>query len=405
MMEKPIPIAKDVYWIGVNDLETHLFEAIWPLPRGVCYNSYLIDDEKVALVDTVKRGFFPQFLEKIKNVMKNGKTVDYLIVNHMEPDHSGSLRVLLDVFPKMKIVGNKKTVDFAKGFYGDKAAFHMVEDGDTLKLGKRTLKFFLTPMVHWPETMMTYDLNDKILFSGDAFGGFGTLNGGIFDDEVDLDYFEFEILRYYSNIVAKYSPMVQKALAKLKDLEVKLIAATHGPIFRKDLSYIVDLYDRWSRQETEKGAVIVYASMYGNTQVMAESIARSMAREGIERIMLHNISKSHLSFILTDIWKFKGIVLGSCTYNTKLFPPMDMLVRTIENDNLKGRVLGIFGSYSWSGGAVKALLEYADKCPNKRVDPAIEAKYSSTGADQESCALLGKNMAGEIMKDESPAEC
>jgi flavorubredoxin len=405
MMEKPIPISKDVYWIGVNDLETHLFEAIWPLPRGVCYNSYLIDDEKIALVDTVKRGFFPQFLEKIKEVLKNGKTVDYLIVNHMEPDHSGSMRVLLDVFPNIKIVGNKKTVDFAKGFYGDDAAFHVVEDGDTLKLGKHTLTFYLTPMVHWPETMMTYDTKDKILFSGDAFGGFGTLNGGIFDDEVDLDYFEYEILRYYSNIVAKYSPMVQKSLGKLKDLEVKLIAATHGPIFRKNPSYIVDLYDRWSKQETERGAVIVYASMYGNTQVMAESIARSMAREGIERIMLHNISKSDLSFILTDIWKFKGIVLGSCTYNTKLFPPMDMLVRTLDNDRLTGRVLGIFGSYSWSGGGVKALLEYAGKCPNYHMEPVIEAKYSPSEDDREKCVLLGKNMAAEIMKEGPAPEC
>ena len=405
MMEKPIPIAKDVYWIGVNDLETHLFEAIWPLPRGVCYNSYLIDDEKVALVDTVKRAFFPQFLEKIKEVLKKGRSVDYLIVNHMEPDHSGAMRVLRDVFPKMKIVGNKKTVDFAKGFYGDDAAFHVVEDGDTLKLGKRTLKFFLTPMVHWPETMVTYEVNDKILFSGDAFGGFGTLNGGIFDDEVDLNYFELEILRYYSNIVAKYSPMVQKALTRLKDLDIKLIAATHGPIFRKDLTYIVNLYDRWSRQETEKGAVIVYASMYGNTQVMAESIARSMAQEGIEKIMLHNISKSHLSFILTDIWKFKGIVLGSCTYNTKLFPLMDMLVRTLDNDKLTGRVLGIFGSYSWSGGAVKALMEYASQCPNHHVEPVIEAKYAPTKEDRQKCELLGKNMAREIMKDEASKKC
>jgi len=405
MMNKPIPIAKDVYWIGVNDLETHLFEAIWPLPKGVCYNSYLIDDEKVALIDTVKRGFFPQFLDKIKGIMKKGKTVDYLIVNHMEPDHSGSLRVLREVFPNMKIVGNKKTVDFAKGFYGDDAQFHVVEDGDTLKLGKRTLKFFLTPMVHWPETMMTYEVNDKLLFSGDAFGGFGTLNGGIFDDEVNLNYFEFEILRYYSNIVAKYSPMVQKALNKLKDLDVRLIAATHGPLFRKDPSYIVNLYDKWSRQETEKGAVIVYASMYGNTQVMAESIARSMAQEGIDRIMLHNISKSHLSFILTDIWKFKGIVLGSCTYNTKLFPPMDMLVRTLDNDKLMGRVLGIFGSYSWSGGAVKALQEYAAKCPNQHVEPIIEAKYASSEDDHEKCEELGKNMAREIVRDTPGEEC
>jgi len=405
MMSKPIPIAKDIYWVGANDLETHLFEAIWPLPQGVSYNSYLIDDDKVALIDTVKRGFFPQYIDKIKEVIKNGKKVDYLVVNHMEPDHSGSMGVLQDVFPGIKIVGNKKTVDFAKGFYGDNASFHVVEDGDTLELGKHTLKFALTPMVHWPETMMTYETKNKILFSGDAFGGFGTLNGGIFDDEVDLSFFENEILRYYSNIVAKYSPMVQKALGKLKELDVKIIAATHGPIFRQNPSYIINLYDKWSRQETERGAVIVYASMYGNTQAMAESIARSMAQEGIDIIRLHNISKSHLSFILTDIWRFKGIVLGSCTYNTKLFPPMDTLVHTLDNDRLTGRVLGIFGSYSWSGGAVKALSEYAQKCPNLHVDPVIEAKHAASTEDREKCAELGRNMAKEIARDSSAQEC
>jgi flavorubredoxin len=399
MMNKPIPIAKDVYWIGVNDLETELFEAIWPLPQGVCYNSYLIDDEKVAVIDTVKKGYLPQFLDRIKDVLKKGKTVDYLVVNHMEPDHSGSMKILREVFPKMTIVGNKKTIGFVKGFYGDDAPYHVVEDGDTLKLGKHALKFFLTPMVHWPETMMSYEVNGKILFSGDAFGGFGTLNGGIFDDEVDLGYFENEILRYYSNIIGKYSLLVQKALARLKDLNIKIIASTHGPIFRKNTGYIVNLYDKWSRQETETGVVIAYASMYGNTQIMAEAIARSLASEGIDRIRMHNISRTHMSFIITDIWRFKGIVLGSCTYNTRLFPPMDMLVRTLDNKKLQNRVLGIFGSYSWSGGAVKALTEYADKGANHHVEPIIEARYSPTVEDHEKCALLGRNMAKELLKD------
>jgi flavorubredoxin len=393
-MSKPVPISEDIYWIGVNDLETDLFEGIWPLPHGVCYNSYLIDDNRVAVIDTVKKGFLPLFIDKITDILKNGKTVDYLIVNHMEPDHSGSMKILQKLFPDIRIIGNKKTVDFIKGFYGiDENKIQVVEDGDTLELGKHTLKFYLTPMVHWPETMMTYELKNQILFSGDAFGGFGTLNGGIFDDEVNLDYFENEILRYYSNIVAKYSAMVQKALVKLKGVPVKIIGATHGPIFRKDPNYIVNLYDKWSSQESERGVVIVYASMYGNTQVMAESIARSLAQEGVDTIRIHNISRSHLSFVLTDIWRFRGLILGSCTYNTKLFPLMDMLIRTLENDKLKNRVLGIFGSYSWSGGAVKALREFAERCLNEFIKPVIEAKYAPTDQDSEQLVQLGKNIA------------
>ncbi len=394
MMSKPVPISEDMYWIGVNDLETELFEGIWPLPHGVCYNSYLIDDDRVAVIDTVKKGFLPLFIDKITDILKKGKTVDYLVVNHMEPDHSGSMKILQRLFPDMRIIGNKKTVDFIKGFYGiDNEKIQIVDDGDTIELGRHILRFFLTPMVHWPETMMTYEVKNQVLFSGDAFGGFGTLNGGVFDDEVNLDYFENEILRYYSNIVAKYSAMVQKALTKLKDVPIKVIAATHGPIFRKDPSYIVNLYDKWSKQESEKGVVIVYASMYGNTQVMAESIARSLAQEGVDTIRIHNISRSHLSFVLTDIWRFRGLILGSCTYNTKLFPPMDMLIRTLDNDKLKNRVLGIFGSYSWSGGAVKVLEEFAERCLNDFVKPVVEAKYSPSDEDREQLIQLGRNIA------------
>jgi flavorubredoxin len=396
-MDSPIAVSDDIFWIGVNDLETELFEAIWPLPQGVSYNSYIINDDKVVLIDTLKKTYLSQFVDKIKSILKGGKTVDYLVVNHMEPDHSGAMKVLHEIFPEMQIIGNKKTVDFIKGFYNiDETYVKVVEDGDTLELGKHTLQFFLTPMVHWPETMMTYEKRSKVLFSGDAFGGFGTLNGGIFDDEVDLNYFENEILRYFSNIVGKYSAMVQKALGRLKDLDVRTIASTHGPIFRKDPSYIVNLYDRWSRQQSEKGVVIVYASMYGNTQVMAESIARALAMEGVDRIRLHNISRSHMSYVITDIWRFKGLILGSCTYNTKLFPPMEMLVRTLENDKLKDRVVGIFGSYSWSGGAVKELKAFAEQKDFNFVQPVIESKFAPCEEDISQLKVLGKNVAAAL---------
>lgn len=396
-MDKPIAISDDVFWIGVNDLETDLFEAIWPLPQGVCYNSYIINDERIAVVDTVKRSFIPNYLEKIHTLIGQQRTVDYLIVNHMEPDHSGALKILYEVFPEIKIVGNEKTALFIKGFYGipDKNIM-IVKDGDALELGKHRIRFYLTPMVHWPETMMSYDEFCGILFSGDAFGGFGSLNGGIFDDEVDLNYFESEILRYFSNIVGKYSPMVQKAMEKLKGLDIKVIASTHGPIFRSNPRYIISLYDKWSRYETEKGVVIVYASMYGNTQIMMESIARSLAEQGVERIRIHNISRSHISFVLTDIWRFKGLVLGSCTYNTKLFPPMEQLISILENDRLKNRIMGIFGSYCWSGGAVKALRDFAERFKNTLVEPVVETKYSPSVEDLEACIELGRNLAEKL---------
>jgi flavorubredoxin len=395
-MKSAVSLSKDIYWIGANDMDTDLFEGIWPLPRGVAYNAYLIDDEKVAVIDTVKKGFLPQFIEKIQSVLGAGRSIDYLIVNHMEPDHSGAMKVLRDLFPGIQIVANAKTLDFLKGFYGIEDNIKVVEDKETLSLGKHSLTFYLTPMVHWPETMVTYENTSQTLFSADAFGGFGVLQGGIFDDEVDLDYYENEILRYYSNIVAKYSPMVQKALAKLKGLPIKTIASTHGAIFRKDPAYIVDRYDRWSRQDTEKGVVIVYSSMYGHTQTMAEAIARAIACEGIETIRLHNVSRSHLSFILTDIWRYRGLILGSSTYNMKLSPYMDMLVSTLDNDKLKNRVIGVFGSYSWSGGAVKALRAYAEGSGNTLLEPVVEAKHAPDDEAIEQCRLLGKNMAKNL---------
>jgi flavorubredoxin len=395
-MNEPRKIVENIFYIGVNDLETEPFEGIWPLPQGVAYNSYIIKDRKTVLIDTVKRTFFPQYLDKIGKVVGGG-TVDYLVVNHMEPDHSGSMKVLHQMFPGMRIVGNKKTAEFIKGFYGiDDDRITVVEDGGALELGARTLKFYLTPMVHWPETMVTYEPNDRILFSGDAFGSFGTLNGGIFDDEIDLSRLENETMRYYSNIVAKYSPMVQKALARLKDVPIKIIASTHGAVFRKNPGYIVGMYDRMSRYEAEKGVVVIYASMYGNTALMAEAVARGAAEAGVTKVMLHSVSRSHLSYLLTDIWRFKGVALGSCAYNTKAFPMIEQLLSTLENDRLKNRVYGVFGSCSWSGGGVKAVREYVEKTGDRLVEPVVEAKYAPGAADLEGCRRIGRGIAESI---------
>lgn len=396
-MNSSVKITDDIYYVGVNDRDTALFENLWPLDKGVSYNSYLILDEKTALIDTVKESKISEFFDKIRHLL-NGRALDYLIINHMEPDHSGSIPELLQEFPGIKIVGNKTTFQFIKDLYKVEDNFQEIKDGSVLNLGKHTLKFYLTPMVHWPETMMTYDEKDKILFSGDAFGGFGTLDGGIFDDEVRIDFFEDEIRRYFSNIIGKYTKMVQRALNKLKDanIDIDIIAATHGPVWRKDPKRIIDLYDKWSRCETEKGVVIAYGSMYGNTEEMADYVARKLAEEGIKEIKIMNVSKTHISYIINEIWKYKGVILGSCTYNQGLFPYMESLVQWLAHNDIKNHVLGIFGTYGWSGGGVSTLVKYNEQMKWPLVYEPVEAKLSAKAEDFKKLDELAKAMAREI---------
>ncbi|MBN1492898.1 MAG: FprA family A-type flavoprotein [Candidatus Omnitrophica bacterium] len=395
-MDKIIPVRENIYWIGANDYETDLFEGIWPLPHGVSYNAYLINDDKVAVIDTVKRTLTSTFFEKIRKIIGPDRSVDYLVVNHMEPDHSGAITALRRLFPNMKVVGNAKTIEFLKNFYGTNGNELIIKDGDMLDLGKHKLQFHITPMVHWPETMMTYETTSKMLFSGDAFGGFGTLDGGIFDDEVDINVFIEETRRYFSNIVGKYSLMVQKAFQKLAGLDIKIIGPTHGPVYRTDPQHIIKLYDKWSKHETEKGVVIAYASMYGNTQTMIEAVARALAEAKIHKVKIHNVSKSHLSYIMNDIWEYKGLILGSCTYNMRLFPPMESLVTMLENDQIKNHVIGIVGSYTWSGGALTALQKFAEKSQCTLIQPTVEARSGATEEDLKKCEELGKAIAAVL---------
>ena len=395
-MQYGIPIVDDVYWVGANDRRTALFEAIWPIPRGVSYNSYLIRDEKTALIDTVKDLSVAGYVRRLRGLLGPDRQVDYLIVNHMEPDHSGAVPLLKQMFPAMQIVGNKKTADFLARLYGIEDGVHLVRDGDELSLGRRSLRFFMTPMVHWPETMMTYTRPDGVLFSGDAFGGFGALEGGIFDDEVDIHYFEDEILRYFANIVGKYAPMVQKAIRKLGDLEVKIVAATHGPIWRSHPGHIIDLYDRWSRYEAEPGVVVAFASMYGHTEIMAEAIARGLSDAGLKTVRMHNVSTSHVSYIIRDIWRYQGLVLGSPTYDAGVFPMMETLLRMLNTKRIANRQVGVFGSHGWAGGAVKALTEFVADSALELVEPVIDATFHGTAKQIEQCHELGRSMAARV---------
>jgi flavorubredoxin len=390
-----ISICDDIHYVGVNDRITELFESLWPIPRGISYNSYLILDEKVALIDTVKGILFDEHLAKLKKALGDRK-IDYLVVNHMEPDHTGSLRLLREIFPAMQIIGSEKAGHYLKDLYEMSENVRTVDKGETINLGTHSLKFILTPMVHWPETMMTYEERSNVLFSGDGFGGFGALDDGIFDDQMDISCLEDEMLRYFANVIAKYSTMVQRAIKKLEHLEIRMVASTHGPVWRKDPKGPIEYYDRWSRQEAEKGVVIVYGSMYGNTERMMEAVARGLAREGLQRVHVHNVSKVHLSYIMADIWRHKGIVLGGPTYNTKLFPLLENLTRILENDRLKDRLVGIFGSYGWGGGGVKALKEFAEAAKLELVEPVVEAKFAATTDEINNCVLLGRNIAKAV---------
>ena len=381
-----------IHYVGVNDRQKHLFEGMWPLPYGVSYNSYLIDDQHVCLVDTVDTAFFEIFLRKIHQIIGD-RPIEYLIVNHMEPDHSGSIRLIRQAYPDVVIVGNKQTFGMIEGFYGVTGGQLLVKDGDTLDLGHHQLRFYLTPMVHWPETMMTWDQTEGVLFAGDAFGCFGALDGGFLDTTINLDRYWDEMTRYYSNIVGKYGVPVQRALAKLGSLPIQTICSTHGPVWTANIARVVDVYDRLSRYQAEQGVVIVYASMYGNTEQMAEAIAEGLVQQGVKNVVLHNVSKSHPSYILADIFRYQGLIVGSPTYSNGIYPEVESLLQKILLREVKGRLLAYFGSFTWGGGAVKKMADFATQSKFTLVAEPVEMKQGFTPAVGQKCQVLAQAMA------------
>ena len=388
-------ISRNIHYVGVNDRTKHLFEGLWPLPLGVSYNSYLIVDKSVVLIDTVDHCYTDLFFEKIKNILGE-RPIDYLVVNHMEPDHSASINDLCRVYPDIKIIGNSKTIGMIEGFYGIFDKFHEVKDGDRLPLGEKVLTFYMTPMVHWPETMMTYCEDDKILFSGDAFGCFGTLDGGIIDYQMNTEKYWDEMFRYYSNIVGKYGAPVQKALAKLSGIDIQIICSTHGPIWKEEIQKVISIYNKLSLYEGEEGVVIAYGSMYGNTEKMAEVIARELAAQGIKNIVMHNVSKSDMSYILRDIFKYKGLIIGSPTYTNELFPNIESLVSKLESRDMKNRVFGYFGSFSWAGAAVKRLSSFAERMKWDVTENPVEMNQGITSEKIAQCQELAKAIATKL---------
>ncbi|MGM9760557.1 MAG: FprA family A-type flavoprotein [Parabacteroides sp.] len=388
-------IANQVYYVGVNDRQKALFEGMWPLPYGVSYNAYLIVDEKTALIDTVDVCYSDIFLKKVADALQ-GRTLDYLIVDHMEPDHAGSIRLLRQQYPDVQIIGNSKTFGMLEGFHGIHEGLYEVKDGNQLSLGRHQLSFHAAPMVHWPEVMVTYDATDKILFSADAFGTYGTLDGAVIDSEMNTEHYWEEMIRYYANIVGKYGNPVQRALQKLGGLEIQTLCSTHGPVWRSEAAKAIRIYDQLSRYEAEEGVVIIYGSMYGHTEQMAEAIAYSLADQGIRNIVMHNVSKSHSSYILKDVFKYKGIIIGSPTYSNKLFPEVEAILNKIELREVKNRLYGYFGSFSWAGAACKNLAAFGERMKWETVGQPVEQKQGMSATTYAGCLALGEAMAAKL---------
>ena len=366
-------ISNRIHYVGVNDTEKILFEGLWPLPYGVSYNSYIIEDEKIALIDTVEAGNEDEYLANIRQAIGE-RPVDYLVINHMEPDHSSLISFMKNHYPEMVIVTNQKAVPMIKGYQnGYDGEIQVIKEGDELSLGGCTLKFFMAPMVHWPETMVTYLVEEQTLFSGDAFGTFGGVVNGITDSEASMQDFEGncdtfsqfrdEMIRYYSNIVGKYGTPVQTAIKKLSGLEIKRICSTHGPVWEKQIPEVVSLYDKLSRYEVEHGVCIVYGSMYGNTAAAAKELAKELEARGIP-YGIHDVAGNvepglGVSGAIRDVFKYDTLAVGSPTYNNGIFPPVETFMRGVASRLVKGRRFYAFGSYTWAGSSVNKLNEMA----------------------------------------------
>jgi anaerobic nitric oxide reductase flavorubredoxin len=357
-----VEIRPGVHWIGLNDRTTDLFEGIWPISdRGVTYNSYLVRDQKNVLVDLSKGFKTDEYVEAIEAIVPLAE-IDYLVVNHMEPDHTGAMRTLLRIPRRLTILATPKAREMLEAFYGVTENVRVVADGEELSLGTRTLKFVHAPFVHWPETMVTYDPSDRILFSCDAFGGYGALPGAIFDDQcADLAVYERESLRYFVNIVAKFSGPTLKAIDKLAGIPIDIIAPSHGLVWRKNPGRIVELYRKWAELAKgggELGVTLVYGSMYGNTEKMMNAVAHGISRAGVP-VEIFDAARVHSSYILPALWTYRGVMVGAPTYEGTLFPPVAQALDMAALKRIVHKRAAAFGSFGWSMGGMAALQERA----------------------------------------------
>ena len=394
-------IKNGVYWMGCNDFRTDLFERIFPIPEGVTYNSYFIDDEKTCVVDAMDKSCRDEFLEDVEYLLK-GRKLDYFILQHMEPDHASSAVALLEKHPEAKIIGQAQTFKLFEQFFRTPMPdrYVTVKEGDQLNLGKHVLQFVKAPMVHWPEVIMSYDITDKILFSADAFGMFGTV-GNVYADQVDFEenYLD-SARRYYVNIVGKFGPQVVNVLKKASSIPIEVICPLHGVVFRTPdtIQYIIDKYLHWAKYVPEKkGVVIAFASIYGNTERVATVLAYKLSKLGIRDVRLYDVSKTHPSYVSAKAWEYSHLVLAAPTYNLNLFLPMENFLHDLKTLMFQKRKIAVIANHSWASAAYKTMTDYVEhqlKCC-ELIEPAIDLK-SSLQDDQEG---LIDDIAQKIAED------
>ena len=393
-------IKEDLFWVGGTDRRLALFENAFPIPRGVSYNSYVLMDEKTVLFDTVDRAISQQFFENLEAVL-NGRSLDYVVVDHMEPDHCATLGELVARYPDMQVVCNAKTVSVIKQFYNfdiDAKAV-VVKEKDTLTTGKHTLTFVMAPMVHWPEVMVTYDMTDKILFSADAFGTFGAMNGNLFADEVNFerDWLD-DARRYYTNIVGKFGPSVQTLLKKASALEIEMLCPLHGPVWRENIGWYVDKYLTWSSYAPEeKAAMIAYGSIYGNTENAANILACRLADLGVKNIAMYDVSSTHPSYLISEAFRCSHMVLASVTYNGGLFSYMEHFLSDLKAHGLQNRTVALIENGSWGILSGKIMGEALAGMKNMNVlEGTVSIKSSLKDGQEASLEALAKAVWGSM---------
>lgn len=398
-MQNTQPINSELIYVGASDRRLALFENVYPIPRGVSYNSYLLLDEKTALLDTVDISVAAQFFENVEAALA-GRKLDYLIVNHMEPDHAATMMDLLLRHPEATVVCTAKAAQMMEQFFGSKPAqLQAVKEGDTLALGRHNLVFTMAPMVHWPEVMMTYDQTDGVLFSADAFGTFGALSGNLFADEMN---FEGEWLndarRYFINIVGKYGQPVQTVLKKAATLDIKMICPLHGPVWREKLDWFIGKHDVWSRYEPEeRGVLIVYGSIYGHTEAAAMRLGTLLSQRGVQNIHIYDASRTHASKLVSECFRWSHIVLASSTYNNGIFTPTENLMADLKAHSWQKRTVALIENGSWaatSGKLMRAELEQMKDITI--VGDTVSLKSAAQPAQEEQLAALADEIAKNL---------
>ncbi|MBO6049365.1 MAG: FprA family A-type flavoprotein [Spirochaetales bacterium] len=394
-------VTSDIYYVGSSDRRLALFESVYPIPRGVSYNSYLILDEKTVLLDTVDRSVSTVFFENIKALL-DGRKLDYVIVNHMEPDHAATLSELRLRYPEATFVATQKAVDMMGQFFESTTAtpFMSVKEGDSLCTGRHNFTFVTAPMVHWPEVMVSYDSTDKVLFSADAFGTFGALSGNIFADEYDFerDWLD-DARRYYTNIVGKYGIQVQNLLKKAGGLDIKFICPLHGPIWRKDIAWFIDKYDKWSSYTPEgKSVLIAYASVYGDTENAANILATELAENGVRNIAMYDVSTVHPSVIVSEAFRCSHLVFAATTYNMGIFVNMEIALNDIKAHNLQNRKVAILENGSWAPASGKLMRELISSMKNMTIiEQSTTLKSSVKAQNVDDIKAMAKALAVDLV--------